>query len=504
MKRLYSNLMQRLSLGLILLIGLWASNCSQTAAPDINQEIKAIENGLLPPITVSGDSTPHFSMVDRMDHYHVPGVSIAVVKDGKIHWAKGYGIANSQSGTAVDTATLFQAGSISKPLAALGALKLVEEGNLDLDTDVNSYLKSWKVPDNRFTEQAPVTLRLLLTHSAGMTVHGFPGYQQSDTMPTVVEVLNGEGNTPPIFVDTVPGSYWRYSGGGYTVMQLMVEDVSGMPFADFLDNTILHPLGMHFSTYAQPLPATLHPQASAAYDREGELIEGLWHNYPEQAAAGLWTTPSDLARYCMAVQRIAGGAENGILKPETIRMMLTKHLNNWGLGPALRWDGDSLLFGHGGKNAGFTNNMLASVHHGYAVIVMTNADQGGDLMNEIMRSVSAYYEWGISNPRVVELTSLSSEQLDRLSGRYLLSEQVPGIGDYFVNLSVKDGQIVVDDPNSKETNYLSSLDEWHYIDVNTGDEVEFVASETSPGGFQLTWNKQFVFIQQNDDQNTTE
>ena len=477
------------------LICLLVTSCTLPHPVDISQEIQAIENGLLPPIQVSGDTLTHYSMEDRMEYYHVPGVSIAIVKDGKIHWAKGYGIANAQSATPVDTATLFQAGSISKPLAALGALKLVEEDRLDLDTDVNRYLKSWKVPENKFTDQSKVTLRLLLTHSAGMTVHGFPGYAQSDTMPSLIEVLNGQGNTPPVVVDTVPGSRWRYSGGGYSVMQQMVEDVAGLPFTQFLDDSILRPLGMHNSTYAQPLIASLHPQASSAYDRNGELIEGLWHNYPEKAAAGLWTTPADLSRYCLAVQRIAGGATGEVLKPETIRTMLTKHLNDWGLGPALRWEGDSLLFGHGGKNAGFSNNMLASVHQGYGVIVMTNADQGVDLMNEIMRSVSAYYQWGISNPRIVEITQLTEAQLNRLAGSYQMDRQVPGIGDYVVELSIKDGKVLVYDPNNKETNTLSPLGEWKFIDVNTGDEVVFAPSGKSPGLFQLNWNNQFVFYQ---------
>ncbi|MCB0600867.1 MAG: beta-lactamase family protein [Saprospiraceae bacterium] len=478
--------------------------CTHNTPVDISQEITDIENGLLPSIQVAGDTLTQYSMEARMDHYHVPGVSIAVVKDGKMRWARGYGMANTQSGTRVDTSTLFQAGSISKPLAALGALKLVEAGRLDLDADVNNYLKSWKVPDNRFTNQDKVTLRLLLTHSAGMTVHGFPGYAQSDTMPSLVEVLDGKGNTPPIVADTFPGSLWRYSGGGYTVMQQMIEDVSGLPFTSFLDDSILRPLGMHNSTYAQPLIASRHPQASAAYDRSGTLIEGLWHNYPEQAAAGLWTTPADLARYCLAVQGIAGGATGEVLNPGTIRTMLTKHLNDWGLGPALRWDGDSLLFGHGGKNAGFSNNMLASVHQGYGVIVMTNADQGIDLMNEIMRSVSAYYHWGISNPRTVEITKLTDEQLNRLAGSYQLDHQVPDIGDYLVELSIKDGKVIVYDPNNKETNILSPLDEWKFIDVNTGDEVVFAASGKTPGLLQLTWNNQFVFYQTSRMQNSDE
>ena len=220
--------MKRLTL-IVFIFMLVCMSCKNERSNDISAEIQAIENGLLPGIRIKGDTLKAFNISERMEHYKVPGVSIAVVENGKIKWGKGYGIANTDNGLEVDINTIFQAGSISKPLAALSALKLVEEGILDLDRDVNEYLKDWQIPDNEFTKDKKVTLRRLLTHTAGITVHGFPGYQQTDTFPSVTQVLNGKGNTPKIFVDTIPGSIWRYSGGGYTVMEKMVEDISGLP-----------------------------------------------------------------------------------------------------------------------------------------------------------------------------------------------------------------------------------------------------------------------------------
>lgn len=305
-------------------------------------------------------------------------------------------------------------------------------------------------------------------------------------------MLNGKGNTAAIYVDTIPGSIWRYSGGGYTVMEKLVEDISGLSLDEYMDKNILQPIGMKNSTYQQPLGTEYHSDVSAAYDGDEKIIEGLWHNYPEQAAAGLWTTPTDLAMYCIEIQEILSGKENGILSKETIEKMLTKHKNDWGLGPSLQWENDSLIFRHGGKNAGFTNELVSFANRGDAVIIMTNADNGGRLIGEVLRSVSKYYDWGISNPRVVETIDLPIEKLNELVGQYKLNFQVPDIGDYLVDVSVKNNKLFVFDPNNNDTNILTALEELKFIDLSLGDEVEFQISEdTAKVGF--LWSGRFQF-----------
>ncbi|MFK7921094.1 MAG: serine hydrolase domain-containing protein [Bacteroidia bacterium] len=458
---------------------------------NIEAEVAAIEQNLIPGIIVEGDSMITYELEDRMDHYHVPGVSVAVVKNGKIHWAKAYGIANTNTQQPVDTATLFQAGSISKPLAALAALKLVQEGKMELDADINQYLKGWQVPDSRFLANEKVTLRLLLTHNAGMTVHGFPGYSYNDSFPSIIEVLNGQGNTGVIQVDTMPAAIWRYSGGGYTVMEKAVEDVSGMSLDEYEAANILPAMGMAHSTFSQPLAERFHSNASAAYRSDGSIIEGLWHNYPEQAAAGLWTTPSDLGRYIIKVQNILAGTETGPLSKETLEMMLTKHENDWGLGPALGGEGDSLLFRHGGKNEGFSNNMVAFAYQGAGVIVMTNADNGVDLMGEIIRGISDYYDWDISNARVVKIVEVEESVLRSYTGKYLYTESVDDIDDYFVNVSLKDGQLHIDDPNDGENCVLSPTAADDFLSLESGDRVGFTPSENAQP-ITMNWNG-FVF-----------
>ncbi len=454
-------------------------------------EIQTIENGLLPETQVKGSSIKTFNIIDRMKYYKVPGVSIAVVENGKIKWAKGYGIANTNTGLKVDENTMFQAGSISKPLSALSALQLVEKGILTLDQDVNNYLKNWKIPNSEFTKNEKITLRRLLTHTAGITVHGFPGYQQTDKFPSIVQVLNGEGNTPKIFVDTIPGSIWRYSGGGYTIMEKIVEDVSELPLEVYMAKNILEPIGMKNSTYQQPLEINLQSNVSAAYDFQGKIIDGLWHNYPEQAAAGLWTTPTDLAKYCIEIQEILKSKEHAILAKETVVKMLTKHKNDWGLGPSLHSDEKYLIFRHGGKNAGFTNKLISFSHRGNAVIIMTNADNGSGLIEEILRSISNYYNLDISNPKIVEPIKLSNEELNQFVGKYKLDYQVPKIGDYIIEISIRDGELFVNDPNNGDTKVLTAFGKLKFIDLKIGDQGIFEIKNDKIG---LIWgNSRFQF-----------
>jgi CubicO group peptidase (beta-lactamase class C family) len=449
-----------------------------------------IERHLAPNLQVKGEAVNYSSVEARMAYHHVPGVSVAVVKDGKVAWSKGYGIANSETETFVGTSTLFQAGSISKPIAALAVLKLADQGKVDLDRDVNEYLTSWRVPSYEFDEK--VTIRRLLTHTAGTTVHGFPGYKPTEQFPDDNMVLNGEGNTDKVIVDTEPGSNWRYSGGGYTIMEKVVEDVSGMAFQDYMRIEILDPIGMKLSTYEQPLPEDRWPEASAAYDAQGNLIEGSWHNYPEQAAAGLWTTPEELAIYITHIQGIVAG-KSGILSRDMVMEMLTKHQNDWGLGPGLRNEGDSLLFGHGGKNAGFTNNMMAFVYQGDGAIVMTNGDRGGALMNEFLTAISQKFEWNIAQPRVIEIIDLPIETLKKLSGTWKYEGEVPGSDEYIMKLSVEGDKLVVYDPQDEITYYMSSMPDMKFIDLERNESLNF---NCGTGCDEFFWNGQYRFIKQ--------
>ncbi|MDX8456389.1 serine hydrolase domain-containing protein [Mesorhizobium sp. VK9D] len=366
---------------------------SQTSAtkPDIEARIQRVLSGLRPPIGFDGQ--PHALLAERMRALHVPGVSIAVIHNGAVEWARGFGVAK-KGGRPIGPDTLFQAASISKPVTAMAVLALAQAGRLDLDADVNSYLKSWKVPANSYTDKAKVTLRELLSHSAGTTVNGFAGYQAGAAIPSLIEVLNGSSpaNNRPIVVDEPPGERFRYSGGGYTIVQQLLIDVTGRPFEDLLDEMVLRPLGMARSSYRQPLPASDLLHAAMPHIANGDPVSGGPHTYPELAAAGLWTTPTDLARFDLALLDAWAGRSMPVLSQPAAIQMLTSGLDAYGLGLIVRGSSPHRRFSHDGVNAGFINSMI-SYETGDGAVVMTNGDQGDILVAEIMQSIAAEYQW---------------------------------------------------------------------------------------------------------------
>lgn len=384
--------------------------CAQTG-----DRIKRVESGLSRAVVIKGRAAEKFTLAERMKEHKVPGVSVAVVAEGKLQWARGYGVASAVEKKPVTTETLFQAASISKPVAAMVAMRLVEMGRLSLDEDVNVKLRSWKVEENEFTAKERVTLRRLLSHTAGLTVHGFPGYAAGVPVPTLKQLLEGvkPANTAAIRPDILPGSRWRYSGGGYEVMQLLVEDVTGKPFPQVARELVLGPLGMKRSTYEQPLPAKSQASAAWGHRSSGEAIQGKWHTYPEMAAAGLWTTPSDLARVIFEMQR-----PGKVLKAETVKTMLTEVKDHYGLGFGTGEKDGKKSFGHGGANEGFRCNLFAFADTGMGAVVMTNSDRGDRIASELMRSIAVEYGWPDRKPVEKAVVKLSAEALKSYAGKY--------------------------------------------------------------------------------------
>ncbi len=391
---------------------------SAQTPPALEQRIQRIQDAIPPAVMVKGESASTVKLTDRMAALHVPGVSIAVIHDGKIEWARGFGVTGI-GGPPVTPNTLFQAASISKPVTAMAVLRLVQSGKLNLDADVNQYLKTWKIPANAFTERAKVTLRELLTHTAGLTVHGFPGYASDAPLPTLAQILNGEkpANSAAIRVDTEPGTLWRYSGGGYVVAQQLLQDVTGEPFPKLMHDTVLQPIGMASSTYEQPLPKNRLAEVALPYRGDGQPVPGGPHVYPEMAPAGLWTTPSDLARYAIEVQRSLSGASNHVLSANMVREMLTPGLNHQGLGPGTGGDAKRPYFTHGGANEGYRCNLVA-YNQGDGVVIMTNGDNGGQLASEVLRSVAREYGWPDFQPVERTITEVDPKILDSYAGAY--------------------------------------------------------------------------------------
>ncbi len=401
------------------------------------QHVQHVISGLIGGVVMKGQEHDTHTLTDRMKTLNVPGVSIAVIHNGKIEWARGFGV-REIGGAPVNAETMFQAGSISKPVAALAALKLVQDGKLSLDADINTYLTSWKFPADPVAGGKPVTLRELLTHTGGTTVHGFPGYAQKEPVPTLVQVLNGEkpANTPAIRSEQPPMKEWKYSGGGFTVMQQAVIDVSKEPFPKLLHDTVLAPIGMTRSTYEQPLPQSLRENAATPYRDDGKPVEGGAHTYPEMAAAGLWTTPTDIAKYAIEVEQSLQGKANHVLNQEMTRQMVTPGMGSWGLGVQIGGSESNRYFSHGGANEGFRNIFVAYEKNGEGAVVMTSGDNGDQVGDEVMHSIAAEYGWPDWKPDVRAVVKVDEKTLQQYTGTYELR---PG---FDIVVTVEGGQLI--------------------------------------------------------------
>lgn len=342
-----------------------------------------------------GDKEPlRLSLAQLMELYKVPALSIAVIEDYKIAWTKGYGTIGTGSTAPVTTRTLFQAGSISKPVAATGALYLVEHGKLALDEDVNVKLKTWKVPENEFTKEQKVTLRRLMSHTGGLTVHGFPGYDVDEKIPTLVQIFNGEkpANTAPIRVDVAPGTLERYSGGGVTIEQQLMMDVTGKAFPELMREAVLDKIGMTDSSYEQPLPPARAAMTAIGTRADGTPLHGKWHIYPEMAAAGLWTTPTDLAKFAIEIANSRHGKSNRVLSQKMTEEMLTPVMDGAGLGFFVEKE-NSGQFAHNGADEGFQALLTMNSETGKGVAMMMDSDNGISLANYVLRRIAQEYAW---------------------------------------------------------------------------------------------------------------
>jgi CubicO group peptidase (beta-lactamase class C family) len=383
--------------------------------------INRIVDGLLPAAIIKGQPLPTMTLADRMKHYHVPGVSLAFFDHGQVAWARSYGLGNVEAKKPVTPETLFQAASVSKSITALAALRLVQQGKLNLDEDVNRKLTSWKVPENEFTKNEKVTLRRLLSHTAGLTVFGFAGYKQREPLPTTVQILKGEkpANNEVVRVDREPGKEFRYSGGGYVLVQLLLMDITGKPFPVLMHDLVLEPLGMTHSTFDEPLPKSLWSNAALPYDAGGKSVQSGWNVYPEMAPAGLWTTPSDLAHFAIEIDKAYAG-ESKILSSTLAREMLAYQSNEvYGLGVGLGERDHTVKFWHSGANSGYRCAFEGYPAIGQGLVVMTNSDGGIPLTLEIQRAVAQEYDWPDGRVEEHTVAKIDPQTLSAYTGVYL-------------------------------------------------------------------------------------
>ena len=363
------------------------------------KRMSAVEIGLDPPVVIAGEPIEKWTIAMQMRRLHVPAVSVAVINDYKIDWARAWGVTEAGGKRPATSDTIFQAGSISKPVASMAAMRLAQDGRLNLDANVNDYLTTWKVPDTAFTHSKPVTMRELLTNSSGTPQFGSPEYDIHARIPTLVEILDGipPAYTPAVRVEAIPGSRWQYSNGGFEIAQQVVMDVTGEAFPEFMRTTLLEPLGMTRSTFDQPLPASMQTDAARSTLADGTEIPGGWLLHPGMMAAGLWTTPSDLARFAIALMKAKRGENNSVISAATGALILTSQITQsdglgQGFGVSLSGDADLAGFSKDGYNTGFTAIMIC-YFSGRGIVVMTNSENGMSLALGIIRAVERVYGW---------------------------------------------------------------------------------------------------------------
>ncbi len=389
----------------------WTPTSTAFADADETKTIARIAAGVRN--AVIAEDEPAVPLAAHMRAMRVPGVSVAVVDRGEVVWAAAWGVRDLDTCAPVTPETRFQAASISKPVAAATALALAARGDIDLDTPIAGTRDGWRIPRGDDVVGFP-TLRQLLSHTGGVDGHGYPGYAPDRAIPTPQQVLRGEApaNSGPVTIAATPGTDYRYSGGGYTLAQVALTDATGTDFATLVQRHVLDPLGMIASGYAAP-----GPESRASGHTGGARIDGGYRVHPEQAAAGLWTTPTDLARFAIALQRAHAG-ERGAFDPALVRTMLTPVQNGYGLGVSLERTDDETRFGHDGVNYGFEARLVAGVDNGRAIVVMVNAQGGQRLARALIGTIAESLGWNALAPRRVDEIDITAAQRAALVGHY--------------------------------------------------------------------------------------
>jgi CubicO group peptidase (beta-lactamase class C family) len=403
-----------------------------------------LASNVLPIVRIKGENL-RYTMDARRAHYGCPAVGVAVIEGGELAWAAGYGVVQDGFPATIDENTMFSGASISKTYAAMLALQLVGRGVWDLDTDVNRYLKSWQIPQNEFTRQSPVTLRWLLSHKAGTTIHGFGRYQHDLPMPRALDILKGpvqflNGTTKGVFVDKVPGGSTRYSGGGTTVVEQMLEDATGKRFYQLAQENIFEPLGMTHSTFEVPLPERFHAMAAVGHEG-GSALPEKYCSVPAVAAGAIFCSPADHARFMIACRNAYFGKKGSILGQALAQQMMTIQgdKGEFGLGWEIMGEGPNRRFGHGGSNDGYQCESTCYLQDGKGAVVMTSADSGLIFYWEVFNGIADMHGWDGFMLAPKEVQKIPEDQLARYTGDY---DIVSGVDAPGMKIWAEDGRLM--------------------------------------------------------------
>ena len=387
-------------------------------------KIREIENNLteVKELLFEDSVIKKYNILERMHFYKIPSVSLAIIENGKIKWVKTYGYADIERKRPANKTTLYQVASISKSVNSLGLMKLIQDGKLSLTNDIRNYLKTWVFPDNEFSKNKIINLKNLLSHTAGLSVHGFIGYSMKDSIPTINQILDGKrpSNNEAVKPIFPIGDHFEYSGGGYTVIRKILDDHISTNYDSLMTALVLKPLKLTNSTFSQPL---LSKYKNYAYgtNKEMQTLEGNYYIYPEQAAGGLWSNATDIGKFIISIQEALKGKPNALINEQLTKEMLTPVLNNYALGFGIVEKGGEKYFWHEGESFGYNSMYYGSFTTGKGVVILTNAspENGQPFIKELLNSVAVACEWkDFFNPIKKKLIAVPDSLLAKYTGTY--------------------------------------------------------------------------------------
>ena len=445
---------------------------SCTSMTNESEDKKAeLENGIRGQVKFLQEPESYSSIADKMAEYKIPALSLAVINQGKIEWADMYQNRNFSEQQNLDSTSIFQAASLSKPVTFLAALRMHSAGEIDLDKNIQDYLKDFVIPQGKQSAENPITFRNIFSHTSGIRPGGYQGYDRKEVMPTDLDILQGnEGvNTPALEVIAPPNEMLAYSGGAYTLAELALQDFFDDEFSNIMEKWILEPAGMTHSEFTQPLAASDSSRAAKGYTYSGDVVEGGWRNHPEQAAAGLWSNAADMAKFLIEIYNAYQG-RSSIFSQSDIKSILSQERDGHVYGFIIKRIEDDISLTHYGGNLGYRTGMTISLTNGNGLVYLTNSDNGGALGNELLLSASQIYGWQHFKQTNVHRDEVSSETLRRLSGEYKWNKQI----DLSIKFDENNNQISLFFPNGEEYKLTPIRgDELDFIHPNTGVEVTF-------------------------------
>jgi CubicO group peptidase (beta-lactamase class C family) len=489
--RLYKVIMRRksrllaMSAGLAFLAGVVFAGCNAQKI-QINKRIKAVETSLFRVVYLKGLKLEKLSLAGRMAFYKVPGVSIAAVDKNSVELARAYGVKDAQTQQQLTKDAVFQGGAFSQIIASAAALRLVEQGKLDLEGDIGRQLKSYELPPE--APSRSLTPKALMTHSAGFSDQIFSGYAPDEPLPLLRQILDGEkpANNGPVWVPPARplAANAQYSESGYVLLQLLLEDVAAEPFASFVHRTVINPLAMSRSSFAAPLPAGLKSEAASGHLREGQTVPNLWNTYPESAAKGLWTTAPDFAAFLSDLLQAAMGKPGKVLSSGAARVMLSPQVENFGFGFLVEGMGDDIQFNLRGKTRGFACYMVLYPAKGQGAVIMTNSDNGFFLIQEILAAFAEVYKWPHYKPEEKPVLRLAPESYQQYIGRYEVNP------NYVLDVTREDYYLVIRPTGQSPTRFYAESQTLFYS-TDPYIRIQFLSDRMNGVDSLVLWQQDF-------------